>query len=592
MIVWGYICKKNVEKSHRRYFPSSFQLPSPLPSSPPRSIRSRIKFFAERPVTRPNSDNRMGPRRKAKTCGSAYADPRNLSKSSLHGVIFGCNNNTMQECLSKQLFGLPSSHFLYVKNIEPGLPLFLFNYVDKQMHGIYEAASRGEMNIDPCAWTNNDKEKTGFPAQVCIRLQKQCEPITENQFKKVIGNNYYNRKKFWFELDKAQTEGLISLFLGSDDMSPTPGFGDVKSFKTSTPIKCNLPAKFGSASFEAAETGRTNEPPQFAGERLEYGNMRWQMIGKQPADPNFSSAFPNSGIDYHIPNMPGDINEGSMYPEETCVSVEKTIEITTDLCNDNAELVCIVKELKERAVTLEKRQMESEQEVQRLQNVVRCSGVEIQQLKSCVKELESKIMRSMESQNAIYLLGGFNGESWLSTLDSFSPSMDVLMPLKPMDSARAYASAAVLNGNFYVFGGGDGTTWFNTVECYSQRNNNWTSCSPLNRSKGSLAGATLNGKIFALGGGNGADSFSDVEIFDPALEKWIYNQPMLQKRFALAAGELCGVLYATGGFDGQDYLQEIGSKGRLLDQVTEHENKKGVPLNCSLKRKAIRDGRI
>lgn len=36
---------------------------------------------------------------------------RNLGKSKLAGVIFGCKHNTMQECLSKQLFGLLSSSF-------------------------------------------------------------------------------------------------------------------------------------------------------------------------------------------------------------------------------------------------------------------------------------------------------------------------------------------------------------------------------------------------------------------------------------------------------------------------------------------------
>lgn len=36
---------------------------------------------------------------------------RNLGKSSLAGVIFGCKNNTMQECLSEQLFGLLTNSF-------------------------------------------------------------------------------------------------------------------------------------------------------------------------------------------------------------------------------------------------------------------------------------------------------------------------------------------------------------------------------------------------------------------------------------------------------------------------------------------------
>lgn len=63
------------------------------------------------------------------------------------------------------LAGLPSPHFQYVKNIDEGLPLFLFNYSDRKLHGIFEATSRGQINVNSYAWTNGD-ERTQFPAQV------------------------------------------------------------------------------------------------------------------------------------------------------------------------------------------------------------------------------------------------------------------------------------------------------------------------------------------------------------------------------------------------------------------------------------------
>lgn len=557
--------------------------------------------------------------------GNGHGAARNLSKDNLGGAIFGCKDNTMGECLSKQLFGLPSSHFQFVRNIEPGMPLFLFNYTGRTMHGIYEAATPGEMNIDPYAWTNNGNEKTAFPAQVRIHIRAQCQPITENQFEKVIGDNYYRQQKprlFWFELDRAQTEGLIALFLASDlsrnAMIEPAASSDANLLKTLAATKCNLLTNFDSVHSGIVEPMRVDEfPPvnpkdkcmkhdrmgttratttcemeyiepssyrdnriegnlgfgpagfiirgegesrafleqQFRSESLETGQVRGQMIETPPVGPNCSTMLHNTYMDYHIPYIPRDINEQSMFPWNSSVSAEKINGINSNLDNGNTELVQIVKELKERAAALEKKQFESELEIQRLRNVVKDSGEEIHQLKGCVTELESKIMRSVRPENVIYLIGGFNGKSWLSALDSFSPSMDILMPLKPMGAARSYASAAALNGNFYVFGGGNGSSWFNTVECYSQRNDNWTLCPPLIRPKGSLAGATLNGKIFALGGGNGTDCFSDVEMFDPALGRWIYNQSMLQKRFAPAAVELHDVLYATGGFDGQDYLQ-------------------------------------
>ncbi|XP_061986439.1 uncharacterized protein LOC133705315 [Populus nigra] len=140
---------------------------------------------------------------------------RNLRKSDLAGVIFGCKNNTIRECFSKQLFGIPGSHYPYVKKIDPGLPLFLFNYSDRKLHGIFEATSHGGWNIDPNAWTEDGSGITPYSAQVRIRVQMQCQPLVEDQFSPIIAENYYRPNLFWFELDQEQTNKFISKFSSS-----------------------------------------------------------------------------------------------------------------------------------------------------------------------------------------------------------------------------------------------------------------------------------------------------------------------------------------------------------------------------------------
>ena len=55
----------------------------------------------------------------------------------------------------------------YIKNIDPGLTLFLFNYSDRTLHGIFEAASEGQLKIDPKAWSPNGTDPSPYPAQVC-----------------------------------------------------------------------------------------------------------------------------------------------------------------------------------------------------------------------------------------------------------------------------------------------------------------------------------------------------------------------------------------------------------------------------------------
>ncbi|PHT95299.1 hypothetical protein T459_03181 [Capsicum annuum] len=111
----------------------------------------------------------------------------------------------------------------------------------------------------------------------------------------------------------------------------------------------------------------------------------------------------------------------------------------------------------------------------------------------------------------IFLTGGYDGVSWLPTLDSYLPSFDVLNLLKPMNSVRAYASVAKLSGEFYVFGGGTGSLWYDTVESYNSANDEWTMCPCLKEKRGSLAGATLKDKIFAIVGGNGIECFSEYK---------------------------------------------------------------------------------
>ncbi|KAJ4976807.1 hypothetical protein NE237_001913 [Protea cynaroides] len=167
-----------------------------------RGKKTQKFFVSEVPIPGPPKANRS-------------VSARNLRKKDFSGVIFGCKNYTIKECLSQKLFGLPELHFSYVKNIKPGMPLFLFNYSDRRLHGIFEAASCGMKNINPHGWTANGSEETEYPAQVRINIRMQCQTLTENQFKPKILENYYTDKHFWFELDCAQTSELISLFEAS-----------------------------------------------------------------------------------------------------------------------------------------------------------------------------------------------------------------------------------------------------------------------------------------------------------------------------------------------------------------------------------------
>jgi hypothetical protein len=64
------------------------------------------------------------------------------------------------------------SHIHYVEYITTGMPIFLFNYTERKMHGIFEAACEGALNISPYAWSGVEGQRTQFPAQVRKQTSK------------------------------------------------------------------------------------------------------------------------------------------------------------------------------------------------------------------------------------------------------------------------------------------------------------------------------------------------------------------------------------------------------------------------------------
>ncbi|KAF8033390.1 hypothetical protein BT93_D2102 [Corymbia citriodora subsp. variegata] len=131
------------------------------------------------------------------------------------GYIFVCNNDTMQENLKRQLFGLPPRYRDSVRQITPGLPIFLYNYSTHQLHGIFEAASFGGSNLDSTAW--EDKKCPGesrFPAQVRVITRKICEPLEEDSFRPIL--HHYDGPKFRLELNVPEALSLLDIFAEQD----------------------------------------------------------------------------------------------------------------------------------------------------------------------------------------------------------------------------------------------------------------------------------------------------------------------------------------------------------------------------------------
>ncbi|XP_027927055.1 kelch-like protein 12 [Vigna unguiculata] len=525
-------------------------------------------------------------------CGNQPFPPnfscgRNLPKSQLGGVIFGCKNATMRECLSKQLFGLPAQHFSYVKNIDPGLPLFLFNYTDRTLHGIFEAASKGRMFINPYGWTTDGSERTQYPAQVQIYVRLQCQPLSEDKFKEILADNYYTHNHFWFELDHAQTNRLISLLSSGSIVSGNSVSQNTPNWMTlSRPLTSN-------------ETWREDETSKMLELETDYSthastSAYWTendsslVDHSQPLDTNevenevhedeMNSVFlklkeltvNHESQDLSLANNVNDspdMNSIEKGYTEALGGLDKKEESSDPPIECQYNIAQFVQEVKEltsfkkiqidRNSYLEQKLIEAEREIQHLKD--RCTLLESAcSIPNRLEYVEKAVIKStadLDPKDSLFLIGGFDGNSWLATMDLYCTSQSLTKPLKPMNSVRSYASVVRLNSEIYVLGGGNGYVWYDTVESYNPVLDNWTMCPSLNKKKGSLSGAALYGKIFAVGGGNGVDCFQDVEMLDFDIGRWIPTRSMLSKRFALGAVELNGSIYATGGFDGTDYLR-------------------------------------
>ena len=104
------------------------------------------------------------------------------------GMIFGCKNETYDENMAKMCFGLPEAHLEKVKKINSKTAIFLLNYSNKNMSGIFLPNGNGGLNLIPDAWATNKNlgggpvggATTPFPAQVRVQWHKKLTPIHEH----------------------------------------------------------------------------------------------------------------------------------------------------------------------------------------------------------------------------------------------------------------------------------------------------------------------------------------------------------------------------------------------------------------------------
>ncbi len=159
---------------------------------------------------------------------------------------------------------------------------------------------------------------------------------------------------------------------------------------------------------------------------------------------------------------------------------------------------------------------------------------------------------------SIYVIGGRNGSTPLegnvtNVVEAYHPSTDSWTTgLAPMPTARSDTTAAVVNGKIYVIGGWNGSSILSTVEVYDPFTDTWSFGAAMPTPRADLGACGCSGHIHVVGGINAtqdgnATQVGTHEIYAPSTDTWSFAEPMPTPRAELVVVNVGGTIYAMGG---------------------------------------------
>lgn len=160
----------------------------------------------------------------------------------------------------------------------------------------------------------------------------------------------------------------------------------------------------------------------------------------------------------------------------------------------------------------------------------------------------------------IYALGGFDGhmrEQRLGSAERYTPSTNQWSVIAPMNIQRSDGSATSLGGNVYIAGGFDGHECLTSAECYNPATDQWTLISPMRNRRSGIGVAALDGHVFAVGGFNGMARMTSGERYNPETNAWTPIADMIKPRSNFAIEVVSGLIFAIGGFNGSRTINDV-----------------------------------
>ena len=150
----------------------------------------------------------------------------------------------------------------------------------------------------------------------------------------------------------------------------------------------------------------------------------------------------------------------------------------------------------------------------------------------------------------LYVVGGYDGTTKLTTLECYNPSTSTWGTLNPMSTARSHVAAAVIGSKMYAIGGHAETSsgqqfLTGATEVYQVATSTWTTLAPMPTARMALAAVAIGDNIHAVGGSLDAVGVATLEVYDTTTSSWSSLGTMPTARWHLAASAIASRMYTS-----------------------------------------------
>ena len=95
-----------------------------------------------------------------------------------------------------------------------------------------------------------------------------------------------------------------------------------------------------------------------------------------------------------------------------------------------------------------------------------------------------------------------------------------------MLSKRCRLGVAANNSKIYAVGGYDGSSFLKSVEVFDPITNKWSFVAPMNVTRSRVAVVANMDRLWAIGGYDGMKNLSTVEMYNPETNEWTFVASM------------------------------------------------------------------